>query len=209
MPLLWTFAHWKAGRYVKYGCLASFFFYFVPRTLCAVPQLSAYSRYLLPFTFPLNSFACYILLGYGLTQMRRRPPVWLLLAGWALTVGAAAGWNAFYTLRTGDSSDLIYEITTVFSCLEAMFVFLLFRRLGERRFPPRLAGLLYRGAQGTLTVYLLHVFVLEHLKSWLGWSPVSFTPVLSVPVFSLLVFLLCLPFAALLRRIPRVGSWIA
>ena len=56
-------------------------------------------------------------------------------------------------------------------------------------------------------IYLIHqLWVL--VFRWFGVSPLAFGAALSVPVFAGIYFLLSLPFAWLIARIPGVGRWL-
>ena len=56
-------------------------------------------------------------------------------------------------------------------------------------------------------IYLIHqLWVL--VFRWFGVSPLAFGAALSVPVFAGIYFLLSLPFAWLIGRIPGVGRWL-
>ncbi len=56
-------------------------------------------------------------------------------------------------------------------------------------------------------VYLIHrIWVL--LFRWLGFGLLDFNPLLSIPLLALLVFVLSIPFAWLLGRIPGAGRWL-
>lgn len=209
LPLFWPFVHYKDGKYVKYACLMALLLYFVPYTLAVIPQAEGVAPFLKQFEFPLNSFACYALLGYWLSTANLRSiSNWLLLLAWTLSVAAAAAWNGWYALGTGNQDAPVYQVTTLPSCLEAMLMFLLFRNLSNAKIWKRCAGTLYILSRCTLGVYMLHVFVLEHLDRWFGVSSLSFQPLISIPLLSLAIFLLCLGVSALLRRIPLLGKWI-
>lgn len=56
-------------------------------------------------------------------------------------------------------------------------------------------------------IYLIHqLWVL--VFRWFGVPPLAFGAALSVPVFAGIYFLLSLPFAWLIARIPGVGRWL-
>lgn len=60
----------------------------------------------------------------------------------------------------------------------------------------------------SLAIYVLHPFVLEHTRAWLGFDALAFTPWLAVPVRALIVFIICLAVGLVLTRIPFVKKWI-
>lgn len=209
LPVLWAIAHCRQGRYVRYLSVLFLLLYFLPRSLNTVPELQPYAKFLLQFELPLTSFFCYVLLGYALSRVElRRLPTWALLAGVVLTIVAAAGWNWFQMVHTDNHGAPVYDMTALSSCLEAGWFFLLFRRLGERKLPRKLTAVICELSSCTLTVYLLHVFILERLQGRFDLSAFPLGAALGIPAVSLLIFLLCLPVAAVLRRIPRLGKWI-
>lgn len=207
LPVLWLIAREKDGKYLDGCLLGGIVLYFLSQTLRNLPLGESLSDLLTAFEYPLNSFLLYMLLGYRLSSRECKVGTLPLLLGFILSVMAAAGLNGWLSLRKGGLDDTMFNLQTVFSMMEAICVFLLFRRWGQKsHFGCR--KLLTELSAGTLGVYLLHVFLLEHLQQWLGDLLSTVSPLLSIPVLSLAVFGICMAISCLIRRIPWVGKWI-
>lgn len=107
----------------------------------------------------------------------------------------------------GGGRELWYLYTSPNVIAVALAFCVLFRYvLGVSDERSRRASMYELGAYA-FGIYLLHpiwVLILAHFDIGV-WS---FTPVVSVPFFALLVFLLSVPFAWLVYRIPGVGSYL-
>lgn len=207
LPVLWLIVRERDGKYLDGCLLGGILLYFLSQTLRNLPLGGSLSGLLTAFEYPMNSFLLYMLLGYRLSSRESKLGLLPLLLGFGLSVLAAAGLNGWLSLRKGGLDDTMYNLQTVFSMTEASCIFLLFRRWGQRR-PFGCRKLLAELSAGTLGVYLLHVFLLEHLQQWLGGPLSTVSPLISIPLLSLAVFGLCMAISCLIRRIPWVGKWI-
>ena len=183
LPVLWLIARERDGKYLEGCLLGGVVLYFLSQTLRNLP------------------------LGESLSSRECKVGTLPLLLAFAFSVLAAAGLNGWLSLRKGGLDDTMFNLQTVFSMTEAICVFLLFRRWGQKsHFGCK--KLLVELSAGTLGVYLLHVFLLEHLQQWLGGLLSTVSPLLSIPMLSLAVFGICMAISCLIRRIHWVGKWI-
>ena len=81
-------------------------------------------------------------------------------------------------------------------------LFLLFLRLPAQRIGG--AAVMRKANQYTLFVYLIHPFVLEHLRSMFSLHTLSFGPWLSVPVIAAAVFAFSIGLAWVIDRLPVI-----
>ncbi|MGM9652990.1 MAG: acyltransferase [Eubacteriales bacterium] len=210
MPFLYAIVHYDGGRYLPLYLLVFGFFGIVCGTVLSLSPLLPWSlstafQKIVP---ELCGYAGYFILGYALShvdtaRVRRLPLCLVFLAAVALT--AAAG--IAYSRQTGAPSALLCEEFTLPTCAEAVSLFLFFRTL---RIAPecRFARLLSALTPCTLGVYLLHPFLMEHLRD-LGVTTLLLPAWAGVPLIALLCLLLSMAVSALLIRIPYLGRWIA
>ena len=209
LPVLWLIAREKDGRYLDGCLLGGILLYFLSQTLRSFPVGESFRQLLTAFEFPMNSFLLYMLLGYRLWTKDCRLGNSALVLCVVLSILGASGLNGWLSYRRGGLDDTMYNMQSVFSMVEASAVFLLFCRLGQRWQPSeRCKGVLLELSAGTLGVYLLHVFLLEHLQQWSGSLFSTVSPLVSIPLLSLAVFGLAMGLSCLIRRIPGVGKWI-
>lgn len=210
LPLLWALVRHADGRYVPYVC-AVYLLGSVISTLFRMVPLSSDITGSLTFFLPtVGYFPALMLLGYFLFTAPRRQwetPLRLLLL-WAALVLLTAAANSLLSLAAGEpNAELLRNSSpAVVLCACPLFRCIHLARLPESL--RRRSGLIGRLSACTTGIYLLHVFVLEHLRSWCGIRVEAYPVALSVPLLALLIFLLSLGITALLRRIPAVGRWI-
>lgn len=157
-------------------------------------------------------FPVYFVLGYALDRrggVERGVVVVALCILAVLGVLATAALTSWVSVRADMLDETFNEFRNATVFLPAVAVFL----LGKRLFSGRgcngklaaCAGWLSRQVFG---IYLVHAFVLECLKRFLGLWALSFNPLLAIPATSVAVFLLSLLLSWLLGRLPFVGKWI-
>lgn len=107
----------------------------------------------------------------------------------------------------GGGRELWYSYTAPGVACTAVALCVLFRYvLGVSEERSRRSAV-YALGECVFGIYLIHqLWVL--VFRWFGVSPLAFGAALSVPVFAGIYFLLSLPFAWLIARIPGVGRWL-
>ena len=90
--------------------------------------------------------------------------------------------------------------------VEKVLLFLIARKHRKVIIPECGKKIISSLAQATLGVYLIHIYVLEHLEQV---SIYSFTQWLSIPAISLLVFCISMCVSLILKHIPFLGKWLA
>ena len=209
VPLLWCVARWKDGKYLKYLCYLFLLASALQIVAYLLPKrelfLTAYSL-LAP---GVTAFPMLMLLGYYVYEKGGFP--WSngkCLVLFFVTVLLTAAANGALSWHKGEPlSDLLgnFSFSSVF---EGLCLLILFRNIGTASLFTGHSRLWLRLSSCTLGIYLIHVFVLEHLASWFSID-VSFAPLpVSLPALAVGVFLISLAVVALLRRIPFVGKWI-
>lgn len=206
--------HWE-GKFLRYFCVLFFFCIIFYNTICLLskihqgPFLSFFeslSVFSPPFSYPLG----YFVLGYALGRHQFSTVKWWQpLSAFFALVCVFTFLNHRYALFTGAASTILYNYDLLPAFAEAVCLFVLFRKLPTETLSDRSKALILTVSKCTLGIYLLHIFVLEHLQATFHISPTSFQPWLSVPLITLLVFVCCLLVIYLLKKIPYVGDLIA
>ncbi len=213
LPLLHAMVRYEGGKLLPYACTLFFVFGVLVRTALLEPaQSTVLPQLLTRVPYELAGYSGYFLWGYFLSRvdpakLRLRVMVPLLLS----IIGLSSWLGAQYSAAQGRAVPLLYGDMTLPVFAEAVLFFLIARRLEPllARLEGGLGGrALPRISLCTMTIYLLHPFVLEQLKSRLGLYTLSFSPWLSVPTLSVLIFLICLAVGLVLTRLPVVGRWL-
>ena len=153
-------------------------------------------------------YSVYFVLGHLLNRMelRRAQLVWIASAGALGLLGTGIG-TSLVSRAEGGSDELFFGFLTPGVGLASVAVFCLARaRWGEA--PGRLPWLAAVLAANSLGIYLVHP-LFQRLYREFGLTTEIAPPLLSVPLLAVLVLIPSLAVAALLRRIPRVGRYLA
>lgn len=209
LPLLWCAVRWRDGKYVKYLCIVFLISHFVLSLIGSLPLPKIVPSSLERFRMPLGSFPALMLLGYYLSERSlSRVHVWQLLAMFCAAVLLSAAYSGFVSYRSGEPKELLLSNFSMTAIFEGICLFCLFRKLSDAAFFTRHSAFWKYFSGCCLGTYLIHVFVLEHLKIWLGVTIFSLPLPLSIPLMTVGVFLIALAVTAVLRRIPVVGKWL-
>ncbi|MBR7184826.1 MAG: hypothetical protein IKD37_04380 [Clostridia bacterium] len=111
-----------------------------------------------------------------------------------------------YSRHVGAATALLHDRFTVCSCAMAVCLFLFFRTV-KLPADSRTARVIRWLAGFTLSIYLLHPFVLDVLFKFGFHTDIAHGAV-SVPVVAVVVDAICLCVVALIRLIPWVGKWV-
>jgi len=177
-------------------------------TLAAFPQTLFGAKFLAKFGDSFADYAGYFILGYLLSCYRDKIKVssTVLLIAMAIVVAIAGLIVQLLSMSQGVPQIGLYDNLTIFTYLEACILFVLFLRIPSEKIDAtwNKSGWLQRVSKYTLFVYLLHPFVLAHLKSNLGICVTSANALITVPTISLGVFAVCMVLAFLIDLIPGV-----
>ena len=122
--------------------------------------------------------------------------------GFPLTVGL----TQWVTLRGGKQSEVFYGNLTLNVVMEAVFVYLLFRRLfGARSFGEKAGARIRYLADRTFVIYLVHPLIITGLAEVFGEELLVQMPVIAVPCLAVLTAVLSYGVSAVAARIrlPR------
>ncbi|MEB4615426.1 acyltransferase [Leucobacter sp. M11] len=154
-------------------------------------------------------YTLYFVLGYLLSTARVSPKQlrWAFALGAAGIVVTAVG-TSWLTQRGNEPNGLLYDYLTPGVVLSAVAVFLGVKAWSESRPQARPGHVV-----STLSTYSFGIFLVHPLFQW-GYQQFGITtafahPVSSVPLLALMILVPSLLVAMLLRRMPRLGRFIA
>lgn len=155
-------------------------------------------------------YSVYFVLGYLLhtiPAIKSSKVVVGLLACLVVGVGVTALGTAALSLRALEPVSLLYDYLTPNVCLAAVAVFLLHRQIfwQRNREPNRFVGVVGTYSFGIYLVHPLFLLLWQNVGLDVGFAP----PYLSVPVVFIAVFLPSLGASALIRLLPRIGTYLA
>ena len=208
-PLLFSLVKYKSGKYVKYTCAVLVTLGVLVTTVLLFPMSSKAAtqiQQLIPYE--LCGYVGYFLVGYFLSKQNfSRFKNWHLVTALLIVIASAAAIGGAYSVALGKPSDLLYGYTNLPVFIESVIVFIIFQKRSQI-VPGHGEKILLTVSRATLTIYLLHIFFLEHLQSWFGLSTRSFNAVLSVPIISIIIFIVALLVSLVLLKIPYVNKWL-
>ncbi len=206
-PILWAITRYKNGRYFKYACIMFVMFGIFRSTFLEVVD----STFIQKFSYALADLSGYFLLGYGFEHYQdkfKKIKTWQLLLIFILNVIIAAICNWNYGMSVGTQTTLFYSRTSIFVFLEACCLFILFLRIPQIKIFENNKDLITKISKNTLLVYVLHVFVFQHLNSWFHINTLTLSPLIMVPLLAIGIFVICQLVALVLGRIPVLKKWI-
>lgn len=212
VPVFHSLVKYKEGIYVPYACLM-FVIFGIGRkfALMLFPGSESISIIFNDFNYALNGLSGYFLMGYALDKYKNRfakIKMPYLLTGLLIIIVVAAKIGELDAVAAGEPRSLLYGHFTVPVFLETVMIFMIFLRMPKKIDNTKVAVVIEKLSKYTLFVYLIHIFVLEHLKSWFGVTTMSFNPWISVPALALFVFVICMLSAWIADKVPIVNKWL-
>lgn len=212
VPVFHSLVKYKEGMYVPYACVM-FIIFGIGQKLAYMlfPGSESIRIIFSDFNYALHGLSGYFLMGYALDKYRSRfakIKMPYLLGGLLLIIVAAAKIGELDAVAAGEPKSLLYGHFTLPVFLETVIIFMIFLRLPEKLHNTKAAAIVGKLSKYTLFVYLVHVFALEHLKSWFGVTTMSFYPWISVPALALFVFVICMLAAWIMDKVPVVNKWL-
>ncbi|MBQ9142554.1 MAG: acyltransferase family protein [Lachnospiraceae bacterium] len=110
--------------------------------------------------------------------------------------------------RAGEATGAIYDSYGVFTFIIAVTLFIFFREfVGKKGLEGRWNRLIRELSADTLGVYILHIGLIEGLKL-IGIHSMLLPNIVGIPLYAMCCFLICMVFAAVLRRLPVIGRYL-
>ena len=153
-------------------------------------------------------FSVYYVLGYRLSTARlsARAETVLIAAGFAGFL-ITLGMTALVSVRQGSGDQSFFGELTANVMLQAVGMYLLFRRVfGRRGFGRRTIRTVRLLSECSFGAYLVHIFVLRGLKAFAVFARAA--PAFSIPLVTSACFVLSFGIAALLRRVPYLRRFV-
>lgn len=201
LPVFYALAEYKDGKYLRCVCLM-FVIMGIGRSTIFPFQDNLLSLAAWKIDFPMAGYLGYFLLGCYLgrldvTKYRTRYLIVALLLTLAIHVISCD--------CLGVRSGLLYGNFCLLTFAEVVILFFLARKVRIVTLPDVAKKIIIVCSEGTLGVYLIHIYVLERMQQLTIYS---FTQWLSIPAVSLTIFGISMCVSVILRRIPLIGKWI-
>lgn len=201
LPVFHTLTEYKEGRYLKCVCIM-FFVLGIMRSTLFPFQDNYLAIAVWRIDFCLAGYLGYFLLGAYLGRINAEKYQIRYMAVFLFLTLAA---HVMICDRLGVRSGLLYGNFHLLTFIEGVLLFLIAKKLEGLMMPEVGMKIITALAEATLGVYLMHIYVLEHLEQI---SIYSFTQWLSIPAISLLIFGFSTCVSLILRHIPFLGKWI-
>lgn len=195
IPILWTIAKYENGKYLNYACAMFFVFCICKNTLMYTPlNNTSIHLFIKKFSYDLSNYCGYFLLGYYLTKNKEKFQKFrsgFLVMIFISVVCFSTLITVLYSRLVGKPSTIMMTNLSISPFIEACVVFILFERIS---YQPSLYIQKYLKliSKYTLQVYLIHIFVLEHLAQSFNLSSLSCNPILSLPFLTIIIFIICI-----------------
>lgn len=151
----------------------------------------------------------YFILGHYIVRygIGKKWHKWIYIGGLTGSV-INIGLSSYKALQAGATEAVVYDSFSLFTFFVVLAIFLFFHeRVSKVHFSTRACKAIKEISMATLGIYLMHLAVLEALQD-IGIHSMMVAPIIGVPLISLLCFVVCLPCAAILRRLPFLGRYI-
>ncbi|HJD46762.1 MAG TPA: acyltransferase family protein [Candidatus Mediterraneibacter norfolkensis] len=212
IPLFWALAQFKEKKYLEYGCIMFVLFGILRSTFSAIFESHETINAILNLIpYELCGLSGYFILGYTLvkykglfTKIKLRYLLPVLLAAIIITAKV----EEYKAVNFGDLRGVYYANSALPTFLEAIIIFGIFLKIPSKIENRRISDIVTKISRKTLFIYLVHVFILEHLESWFGISAAMFNAWISVPVISIIVFIISIFLAGVVEKIPVAGKWM-
>lgn len=212
VPILWAAVRFQGGRFVKYMCIMFLVFGILRKTiLILMPDFESAEVLFSDFSYALNGLCGYFLFGYVLDKYKdkfAKIKIRVLILAYIIIVGISAKVCEIDAVMNGEPSDLLYGHFMLPVFLESLIIFMIFLKLPVRDMASSKCLIVEKISKYTLFVYLVHVFVLEHIEMWCGFTTLSFNAWVSVPVIAVIVFCISIALAVMFDKVPVLNKWI-
>lgn len=112
------------------------------------------------------------------------------------------------SIRDGVPKGDFYDSYGLFTFCIVLACFLFFTEVMSRiNYSEKAERLIREASKGTLGVYVMHVGMMEILKSY-GIHSMMLPNIVGIPVYAVLCFAVCLVVASILRKVPLFGKYI-
>jgi len=209
MPILWSIVKYNQGKYVKYMIeMFAFFHIFIYTIRIFITDNPVLDKILGKVGFGVSGYAGYFLLGYYLSTLNlEKIKMHHLITGVILSIVGTTKFSEWYNMRLSTPNYALAESFTVFAFIETSLIFMIFLKL-PKTYPKFVGNVITYLSASTLGIYLIHVYVLEHLKEWYAIDFYRFHPYAAAPIMALIVFTISLALVAVIRCIPIVNKWL-
>ena len=211
LPVLFAVKYYQNGKILNYICIMIFLFTIVRSSILLFVDSTLLTTLSRKVNFSLGSCCGYFILGYVLDQNKgklRKIKTPVLLFSFAALVGITATGAYLDSAAKGAASGDLYNDIFITTCFEAIVLFTLFLRVPSENINEQMGLWLQKISKYTFFVYLIHPFILEHLKSLFLLHTLSFNPWLSTPIIAVGTFLVSMCIARIIDMMPGLNKFL-
>ena len=202
----------KDEKMLSYAIILGFIFVFLYNPTLENPKLGTITQLIvnrLGVNCVVGGYVTYFLLGYWLSthDLDRKKRMVIYILGMTILL-AATIFNGVYSIYRNTPGEYVLDnlwADTFFATL-AVFVFCQYT-FKEKRFSPWMCKAISKMAELSFGIYLIHVFILDHLK-WIGLPHFFIHPLFSVPIMSILTFVLSFCAVFVISKIPFLNKYV-
>jgi surface polysaccharide O-acyltransferase-like enzyme len=153
-------------------------------------------------------FVCYFILGYLLGEMRlSRTRIMFSAVVWGISTWVTIAGTYLLIRASGQFDGFFYDFVSLNVILASGTAFLLLRWISERELVKSSNSHTFKRALATSAfgIYLVHILVIEVLRDWIPFLPISSfmgDAIWSIPLVSMIVFSLSFLIVRILQKIP-------
>ncbi len=195
-----------------YSIILGFIFVFLYNPAVKIPKLETIIQLIgdrLGVNCVVGGYVTYFLLGYWLATHKfdRKERIGIYILG-ITTLVVSTIFNGIFTLLQNTPREYVFNnlwANTFFVAL-AVFVFCQYT-FKEKNFSPWMHKAISKTAELSFGIYLIHVFILDHLK-WIGLPHFFIHPLFSVPIMSILTFVFSFCAVYVISKIPFLNKYV-
>ena len=193
----------------KYFLYLSIVVCWIPGMLAVVPQVEKIANIVLQekmFLFLPLGYTGYYILGYYLYNNKIKHRNLLIFTGIIGMIYAVLG-GIFYGRYIGVASQATFNnLTLNIVCYSAMVFIVVKERIGKMQFKRKTKNIIYKLADATLGIYLVHV-VFVQISDYIMKTINYRYPLLSI-LNAFLIFIFGYFITSIIKQIPCVGKWV-
>ena len=201
----------KDEKMLSYSIILGFIFVFLYNPTVEIPKVGKITEMIvtrLRINF-VGGYITYFLLGYWLSthvlDRKKRIVIYILGMIALLATTIINGVLSFYKNVPNEYVFGNLWANILFASL-AVFVFCQYT-FKEKKFSPWMCKAISKTAELSFGIYLIHVFILDHLK-WIGMPHFFIHPLFSVPIMSVLTFVFSFCAVYVISKIPFFNKYV-
>ena len=202
----------KDEKILLYSIVLGFIFVFLYKPTLENSKIGIISQLILgrlSVNCVVGGYVTYFLLGYWLSihKLDRKKRMIICILGIIILLGSTI-FNGIYSIYRNSPGEYVlhYLWADTFFAALTVFVFCQYT-FKEKSFSPWMCKAISKMAELSFGIYLIHVFILDHLK-WIGLPHFFIHPLFSIPIMSIMTFVLSFCAVYVISKIPFLNKYV-